>query len=424
MTINTASSDVLTPVESSLSTSATTTSKQAPSPSIAETPHQHIVEVDSIANRAKRRHTSSSAVESQQQLNASHHATHIVSNPSTPQKAPSTRKSSGKKKGTVVATKRQADGFEVGDFEQDPVEYAITCDMTRSYKDDGDELSEHFDDDVAKLFKDQMFMKGEYMRNVFPVRTSVGHHLTFQKWDNITFERIFRDHHLKDRILLYIKWAASENADEFDSGEALLNGQSGDLLRQAVTVDRTTNKLYWVMRNIINTLIAAGGFPSHVHPCGGTGTLDSVIVLLNLPGCEAQRFHYDYLKDLYCPVDDDPSKINQCMAYHGNSLMFNYTDNTMKLDIRYSHKTHQRESRDILPMSLFIFTGNFRHAGPANNSNRITRKLFVYGDKCPGCRKTHRYQGLVNGKVVWISDNAIYDVKGSDEEEDDCDELD
>lgn len=271
---------------------------------------------------------------------------------------------------------------------------------------------------IASYFKTSTFLAESYLASDFYRHSSSASDWLHQcKYWKLSLNRIISAEHC-----LYIRDVLTE-ATTRDTGRVISGNKSADCkLRQSFdmsTNDNKRNKLYWVTRNIVELAIAAGALPDHVHACSGDGTIDSVTILINKPTSKPQRFHYDFKKEHWTCVNDDESNKNNFNLGRGKSLFFNWScTETQFLDIKVDHDRKTRRQITIEPSTILIIDASLKHAGPANSSATVVKRMFLYCDPCDGFRNTHVFHDLLpNGKQVEVCENGIYFSEHSEEED-------
>jgi hypothetical protein len=118
--------------------------------------------------------------------------------------------------------------------------------------------------------------------------------------------------------------------------------------------------------------------PNKVFPCASSGAPNSVNLIVALPMCSAQHFHYDYDHNRFGGVD-----------HKGSSLFINFKNETTTIDVGVcEHDPNVRKQLQIPPMSVLVFRGDFKHAGSANLSlTEEIWKFFMYLDPNDNFRK-------------------------------------
>ncbi len=319
--------------------------------------------------------------------------------------------------------------------ERDPIDYASTVDKNRPYFDLLDSLEVK---EMAKPFGDQLYSALEYMRSGAFDRTDkpVEYFMRQSKYFKLKLFDVFEKLPNWQSILQYISKVFGDSTSgvtKGDTTELLNNSKKRDRKRRAVNFNleqddknRNSNKIYWLVRNIVNLLIAAGVFPSTVFPTSGNGKQDSMTILINLPGCLPQMFHYDYDTDLWKVKRSTSATKCDIDKYLGRSMMFNFSmHQTQSLDLFDEFNPNAPRPKIMIPpMTLLVFDGDLKHAGPSNTSSGAEKvtyiKLFMYADVCPGMRNTHKYAvKRADGNWQFECDNAIHPSDGefSDAEE-------
>jgi hypothetical protein len=106
--------------------------------------------------------------------------------------------------------------------------------------------------------------------------------------------------------------------------------------------------------------------PNEVFPCASSGVMNSLNLIVALPECSAQHFHYDY-----------DHKTFGGSEFKGASLFINFQNEWASLDIGVcEHNSTIRKQQKVPPLSVFVFRGDFKHAGSANLS--LTDEVWKY----------------------------------------------
>jgi hypothetical protein len=172
----------------------------------------------------------------------------------------------------------------------------------------------------------------------------------------------------------YRKTATSGKIIEDDGKRVSFTVSYDDIFDDFGMQDLTNNQFAAVIDWIIHfvKIIGEGKMvPFDAHPCASDGSAKKLHLIVGLPLCLPQHFHYDY----------DP-KTFQSDGYHGASLFINYSLYSQTLDVGLcEHDPSIRKQIVIPPSSVLLIRGDLKHAGSSNCSDEDeVHKFFMYLD--------------------------------------------
>jgi hypothetical protein len=127
--------------------------------------------------------------------------------------------------------------------------------------------------------------------------------------------------------------------------------------------------VHWILSLVKD--VGDGIIPDNVQACSSTGVPNSLHLIVALPNCLSQHFHYDY----------NLKKFDGA-SFKGSSLFINFRNEWATMDIGIcEHDPTIRKQLRIPPISILVFRGDFKHAGSLNShSTDEIWKFFMYLD--------------------------------------------
>ncbi len=130
-----------------------------------------------------------------------------------------------------------------------------------------------------------------------------------------------------------------------------------------------------IIENVITLLKTQSIVPHDVFPTASGGVSKTMHFLIAEPKCKAQHFHYDYDQHTF-----EVSRKDQ--SFKGSSMFINFCAESYTVDVgRKECNYKERKVLVIPPRSVFVFRGDFKHAGSTNKSETDEIwKYFLYLD--------------------------------------------
>jgi hypothetical protein len=143
----------------------------------------------------------------------------------------------------------------------------------------------------------------------------------------------------------------------YDGGDEISGGEFSILIE-------------WII-NLVKLIGDGRVVSTDAHPCASDGSANKLHLIVGLPLCLPQHFHYDY----------DPKSF-QYDGYHGASLFINFSLHSQTLDVGVcEHDPSKRKQKVIPPLSVLVIRGDLKHAGSSNISDMDeVHKFFMYLD--------------------------------------------
>jgi hypothetical protein len=222
----------------------------------------------------------------------------------------------------------------------------------------------------------------------------------------------------QDELMRYIHHEFNDSANDMEQNAKWVNllnnaeGTKNDNLRIAACVTITNRpRLLNLIRNLLFILRRDelfGEDTDEMFATSSSGLANSINLLMSLEQCSRQKDHFDYDPQAFKPVlnyADAPRNHmrGSYMRFQGASLFINFSwTETQTLDLEgWDTKNNRQACINIPPMGLLVISGDLKHAGSANPSNKRTRKFFLYLDPIAGVRERAVKTGNKGGYVYF-----------------------